>query len=220
VSQDCAVPVPKAMPFDRACLIGCGVMTGFGAATHIARVERGSAVTVIGCGAVGLSAIQGARHAGAAHIVAVDRAHDKLAMARAVGATHTLVADDTLAAAHAELTSGRGADTVIESAGNRGSLRESVELVRPGGQVVWLGKLPADEEASFRWGALMGEKRIVRSSYGGARPERDFPMLAHAYLDGTLKLDEYVTSRITLDRVNEGMQRLAAGADVRAVIEF
>jgi S-(hydroxymethyl)glutathione dehydrogenase / alcohol dehydrogenase len=220
VSQECAVPIPKAMPFDRACLIGCGVMTGFGAATHIAKVERGSTVAVIGCGAVGLSAIQGARHAGAARIVAVDRARDKLAMARAVGATHTLIADDTLIAAMADLSAGRGADTVIESAGNHGSLRTSVELVRPGGQVVWLGKLPADEDASFRWGALMGEKRIVRSSYGGANPARDFPMLAQAYLDGTLKLDEYVTSRITLDGVNEGMQRLAAGADVRAVIEF
>jgi S-(hydroxymethyl)glutathione dehydrogenase / alcohol dehydrogenase len=175
---------------------------------------------VIGCGAVGLSAIQGARHAGAARIIAVDRAKDKLAMAHAVGATHTLIADDALIASHAELSSQRGADTVIESAGNRGSLRTSVELVRPGGQVVWLGKLPADEDASFRWGALMGEKRIVRSSYGGAIPARDFPLLAQAYLDGTLKLDEYVTSRITLDGVNEGMQRLAVGADVRAVIEF
>ncbi|BAN26759.1 Zn-dependent alcohol dehydrogenase [Caballeronia insecticola] len=220
VSEDCAIPVPKAMPFDRACLVGCGVMTGFGAATNIALVEPGSTVTVIGCGAVGLSAIQGARHAGAARIIAVDRAREKLDMARALGATHALVADDTLVAAQAELTSGRGADVVIESAGNRQALRASVELARPGGQVVWLGKLPADEEASFRWGALMGEKRIVRSSYGGANPARDFPMLANAYLDGTLKLDEYVTSRITLARVNEGMQRLAVGADVRAVIEF
>ncbi len=92
--------------------------------------------------------------------------------------------------------------------------------MRPGGQVVWLGELPADDEASFRWGTLMGEKRIVRSSYGGAQPARDFPMLANLYLDGTLKLDEYVTSRLTLDRIDEGMQRLAAGADVRTVVTF
>jgi S-(hydroxymethyl)glutathione dehydrogenase / alcohol dehydrogenase len=220
VSEDCAVPIAKAMPFDRACLIGCGVMTGFGAATHIAQVEAGSTVAVIGCGAVGLSAIQGALHAGAAQVVAIDRALTKLDMARAIGATHTLFADDSLLHELGRLTHGRGADTVIESAGNRQSLRTSVEAVRPGGQVVWLGKLPAADEASFRWGALMGEKRIVRSSYGGANPARDFPMLAQAYLDGTLKLDEYVTSRITLDRINAGMQRLSTGADVRAVIEF
>lgn len=220
VSQDCAVPIPKAMPFDRACLIGCGVMTGFGAATHIAKVERGSAVAVIGCGAVGLSAIQGAKYAGASRIVAIDRARDRLDIAHAIGATHTLLADESLAASIADLTGGRGADCVIESAGNRQSLRTSVEIARPGAQVVWLGKLPADDEASFRWGALMGEKRIVRSSYGGANPAIDFPMLANAYLDGTLLLDDYITSRITLDGINEGLQRLADGTGVRAVIEF
>jgi S-(hydroxymethyl)glutathione dehydrogenase/alcohol dehydrogenase len=220
VSQECAVPIPEAMPFDRACLIGCGVMTGFGAAVQIAKVERGSTVAVIGCGAVGLSAIQGAKHAGASHIIAIDRASSKFEMARAMGATHTLAADDALVASVADLTGGRGADYVIESAGNRHSLRTSVEITRPGGQVVWLGKLPADEEAAFRWGALMGEKRIVRSSYGGANPARDFPMLANAYLDGTLRLDDYVTSRIALRDINEGMARLAAGDGVRTVIEF
>ncbi len=144
VSQDCAVPVLKQLPFDRACLIDCGVMTGFGAATNIAKVEPGSSVAVIGCGAVGLSAIQGAKHAGAVRIVAGDRAPDKLDMARAVGATHALFA------AMQDVTDKRGADVVIESAGNRNSLKTSIELVRPGGQVVWLGKLPADDEASFR----------------------------------------------------------------------
>ncbi len=138
----------------------------------------------------------------------------------ALGATHTLPAGEALAALHAELTDGRGADYVFEAAGNPAAFRASVELVRPGGQVVWLGKLPADEEMSFRWGALMGEKRIVRSSYGGAQPARDFPALAHAYLDGSLKLDEYVTSTIALADVNAGLDRLASGQDIRAVIEF
>lgn len=220
VSEDCAVRVPEALPFDRACLIGCGVMTGVGAALNVAKVERGSTVTVIGCGAVGLSAVQGARLAGAARIIAVDRSHAKLELARAVGATHTLMADENLGMAHADLTQGRGADTVLEAAGNRASLRASVEFARPGAHVVWLGKLPADEDAAFRWGSLMGEKQIVRSSYGGANPHDDFPKLANAYLDGSLKLDEYITSRIKLADINEGLQRLAAGAEIRAVIEF
>ncbi|MDR5773853.1 MULTISPECIES: Zn-dependent alcohol dehydrogenase [unclassified Caballeronia] len=220
VSEECAVKVPHEMPFDRACLIGCGVMTGVGAALNVAKVEPGSTVTVIGCGAVGLSAVQGARLAGAARIIAVDRSSDKLDLARAVGATHALSADDNLAAAHADLTQGRGADYVFEAAGNRASLRTSVELARPGAHVVWLGKLPAEEEASFRWASLMGEKQIVRSSYGGANPASDFPMLAKAYLDGSLKLDEYVTSHIALADINDGLQRLATGAELRAVIEF
>lgn len=109
---------------------------------------------------------------------------------------------------------------MIEAAGTRAAFRASVEMVRVGRQVVWLGKLPTNEELAFRWGALMGEKRIVRSSYGGADPSHDFPWLANAYLDGSLKLDEYVTSTISLEDVNVGLSRLAAGEDIRAVIEL
>ncbi|MBT1516480.1 Zn-dependent alcohol dehydrogenase [Bradyrhizobium sp. SRL28] len=220
VDQGCAVKVPREMPFNRACLIGCGVMTGVGAAMHIAKIEKGATVTVIGCGAVGLSAVQGARLAGASRVIAVDRLPGKLDLAAVVGATHTLLADDSIADLHSEVTSGRGADCVIEAAGSRAAFRASVEMVRPGGQVVWLGKLPANDELAFRWGSLMGEKRIVRSSYGGAEPSRDFPWLANAYLDGSLKLDEYVTSTIALADVNAGLARLAAGEDIRSVIEF
>jgi S-(hydroxymethyl)glutathione dehydrogenase/alcohol dehydrogenase len=220
VTEECAVPIPKEMPLDRACLIGCGVMTGVGAVLNVAKVAAGSVVSVIGCGAVGLSAVQGAKLANAARIIAVERDPHKLELARAFGATDALLADDTLADAHAELTSGRGADYVFEAAGNPAAFRASLDLVRPGGQVVWLGKLPAQQELALRWGALMGEKQIVRASYGGARPARDFPMLARAYLEGRLMLDEYVTSKITLAGVNDGLERLACGIDIRSVIEF
>lgn len=220
VNEDCAVKVPHGIPFNRACMIGCGVMTGFGAAVNIANIEKGATVTVIGCGAVGLSAVQGARLAGASRVIAIDLDRSKLDVAAVVGATHTLFADDSLAFSHAELTQGRGADYVIEAAGNMTTLRESVKLVRPGGAVVWLGKLKADDEIAFRWGSLTGEKRIIRSSYGGANPWRDFAWLANAYLDGSLKLDEYVTSTIALNDINTGLARLAAGKDIRAVIEL
>lgn len=220
VDQRCAVKVPREIPFNRACLIGCGVMTGFGAAMNIAKIEKGATVTVIGCGAVGLSAVQGARLAGASRIIAVDRRREKLDLAAVVGATHTLLADDAIGASHSKLTRGRGADCVIEAAGNSAAFRASVEILRPGGQIVWLGKLRGDEEIAFRWGSFMGEKRIIRSSYGGADPWRDFPRLANAYLDGTLKLDEYVTSTIALADVNVGLSRLGSGEDIRAVIEF
>jgi len=89
--------------------------------------------------------------------------------------------------------------------------------VRPGGEVVWLGKINVDEEVSFRWGSLMGERRIVRSSYGDARPRRDFPWLVREYLNGRLKLDELITRRIKLEEINDGFAALARGEGIRTV---
>jgi S-(hydroxymethyl)glutathione dehydrogenase / alcohol dehydrogenase len=119
-----------------------------------------------------------------------------------------------------QLTEGIGLDYVIESAGNESAFRLSVEIVRPGGQVVWLGKVSTEKMVEFRWGSFMGEKKIHRSSYGGANPLVDFPFLAQSYLDGNLKLDEYITNRIQLSDVNDGLSRLKAGKEVRSVIEF
>ncbi len=221
VTAACAIAMPADMPLDRACLIGCGVMTGVGAALNIAKLGYGESVMVIGCGAVGLSAVQGARMAGAKTIVAVDRNRERLAMARTMGATHAAAVpdEDALAVARA-VTEGRGVDCVLESAGNAPAFRLSAEACRTGGQIVWLGKTGVNEDVAFRWGALMGEKRIVRSSYGGARPNRDFPMLAKAYLDGTLNLDAYVTKRIKLEDINDGFADLKAGRGIRSVIAF
>ena len=109
------------------------------------------------------------------------------------------------------LTGGRGADHVFEAAGHEAAFRLAVEAVRPAGQVVWLGKINVDAEVSFRWGSLMGEKRIVRSSYGDAMPQRDFPWLVEQYLEGRLMLDELITRRIGLDQINDGFSDLAQG---------
>jgi len=226
-SEYCVVPaeqaivVPKELPFDRACLIGCGVMTGVGAALNIAAIEYGSVAMVIGCGAVGLSAVQGARLAGAGAIIAVDLDDVKLALAAKMGATVLVNArrEDAVAIAK-EKTGGRGADTVLESAGSPAGFALSVEAVRPGGEVIWLGKTDVAADVAFRWGALMGEKRIRRSSYGGARPARDFPLLARAYLDGKLLLDELITRHITLDEINAGFAALKAGEAIRSVVMF
>jgi S-(hydroxymethyl)glutathione dehydrogenase/alcohol dehydrogenase len=220
VTEGCAVKIPQAMPLDLACLIGCGVMTGVGAALYTAKVQPGDTLTVLGCGAVGLSALQGARMADAERIIAVDRDPARLALAMRFGATDTLLADEHLLEAHAALTLDRGADAVIEAAGNGQAFRTSLELVRPGGRLVWLGKLPPQQDVALRWGSLMGEKHIVRSSYGGARPQRDFPMLAHAYLEGRLLLDEYVTRRITLADINAGVDGLRSGHDLRALVQL
>ena len=221
VPAQSAVRVPRAIPFDRACLIGCGVMTGVGAATRVARLAYGASALVIGCGAVGLSAVQGARLAGAGRIIALDLDRRKLELARRLGATDTIDAGsgDPLPRIH-DLTAGRGADCVFEAAGHPRAFRLSVEAARPGGQIVWLGKVNVEDDVAFRWGALMGEKRIQRSSYGGARPQRDFPLLAQAYLDGTLKLDELISRRLSLAEINDGFAALKRGDVVRAVVTF
>lgn len=219
VPAQSAVRVPDTMPFDRAALIGCGVMTGVGAATRIAQLRWGDVAMVIGCGAVGLSAVQGCVLAGSGTIIAVDPNPARRQLAQAIGATHAC--DPTEAADLARsMTDGRGADVVLEAAGAPAGFRLSVEAVRPGGQVVWLGKVAVNDDVAFRWGSLMQEKRITRSSYGGAKPQTDFPVLVRAYLDGKLKLDEMISARIPLEQINEGFAALKRGETVRSVVMF
>jgi len=221
VSDQQAIAVPKEIPFDRACLIGCGVMTGAGAALNLGAIAHGDTVMVIGCGAVGLAAVQGARLAGAGAIIAVDIDPAKLVLAAAMGATMGVDASkDDAAAAGKRETGGRGVDVVIEAAGSASAFRVTAEAVRPGGQIIWLGKIDVNKDVSFRWGALMQEKRIRRVSYGNARPRRDFPLLARAYLDGELMLDQLISRRITLDEVNDGFAALKRGETIRSVIVF
>lgn len=221
VADQQAVPVPKALPFDQACLIGCAVMTGVGAALNVAHIGPGDTALVIGCGAVGLAAIQGARLAGAENILAADLDDAKLALARTMGATHAVNArTGDVAEAARTLTDGRGADVVLESAGGPSAFRATVEAVRPGGEVIWLGKIDVTKDVAFRWGALMGEKRIRRSSYGGARPHRDFPFLARAALSGKLDLEGLISRRIALEEINEGFAALKRGETIRSVVVF
>ncbi len=216
-----AIPVPREMPFAEASLIGCGVMTGVGAALNVARMKVGESAVVIGCGGVGFNAVQGARLARAHPIIAVDINPMKLEQARLFGATHVIDARDEGAAAEIRaITGGRGADVAIEAGGNEACFRLAFEAVRPGGQVVLLGKVNVDREVSFRWGTLMGEKRMIRSSYGNTRPREDFPMLARLFLEGELNLSALVSDRIPLSEINRGFERLEAGEVIRSVVEF
>jgi S-(hydroxymethyl)glutathione dehydrogenase / alcohol dehydrogenase len=221
VSESGAIPISKDMPFAQAAIIGCGVMTGVGAAVRKAKVTPGATVLVIGCGAVGLNAIQGARIAGAGRIIAADIAATRRDRAIEFGATD-VVDPSTPAALESirNMTQGRGADFTFEAAGHRDAFRLSVEATRPAGDLVWLGKVNVNDDVAFRWGSLMGEKRIVRSSYGDALPKRDFPWLVDLYLDGKLKLDELITARIPLEDINDGFDALARGEGIRTVVEF
>jgi S-(hydroxymethyl)glutathione dehydrogenase/alcohol dehydrogenase len=221
VQDQQAIAVAKDIPADRACLIGCGVMTGVGAAFNVAQIGRADAIMVVGCGAVGLSAVQGARLAGAKTIIAVDIDDAKINLAGKMGATFGINSrnQDVVAISRKE-TAGRGVDCVIEAAGSAPAFQLTLEVVRPGGEVVWLGKIDVEKDVAFRWGSLMQEKRIRRSSYGNARPARDFPMLVRSYLNGDLMLDELITQRIGLDAINEGFSALRQGKSIRSVIVF
>jgi S-(hydroxymethyl)glutathione dehydrogenase/alcohol dehydrogenase len=220
VPESGAVAVPKEIPFDRACLIGCGVMTGVGAVCRLAKVAPGSHVVVIGCGAVGLNAIQAAVLMQAATVIAIDRDPAKRALAERFGATHALASDEHTIEAVKALTHGRGSDYVFEAAGAEATLQLGLEVTRPGGHLVILGKTDVQKKVSLRFGSLMGEKRIVRSSYGGARPRRDFPWLARLYLEGKLDLDALITARLPLARINDGFDAMRRGEGVRTVVVF
>jgi S-(hydroxymethyl)glutathione dehydrogenase/alcohol dehydrogenase len=220
VPESGAIPVSKDIPFDCACIIGCGVITGAGAVARIAEVQPGANVLVLGCGAVGLNVVQAARLAGAQTIIAVDRQQERLDLAHRFGADVMLKADDdasTILKARAA-THGRGADFVFEAVGNESAFGLAAELVRPGGELIFLGKVQAGRQVSFRWGSLMGEKRITRSSYGGARPRRDFPWLVQSFLKGKIDLESLITRRISLDQINAGFDDMRAGKGIRTVV--
>lgn len=221
VHASAAIKIPAALPFDQACLIGCAVMTGIGSVVRLARVEPGSAIAVVGAGPVGLSAVQGGVLAGAAVIVAVDSDPGKLHHAAEFGATHVVDARSPNAIAQVQsLTEGRGADYVFEAAGATAAMQLGLELLRPGGSMVILGKTREDEQLSFRFGSLMKEKHITRSSYGGARPARDFPWIAQLALDGRLRIDKLITRRLALCDVNDGIDLMRERRGLRTVVEF
>jgi Zn-dependent alcohol dehydrogenase len=217
-----AVRVPAAMPLDRACLLACGVATGYGAVITTAGVTAGESVAVIGAGGVGLNCIQAAALAGAEAIVAVDLAPGRRASASAFGATHVVdpAAEDARQVVHA-LTEGRGADCVLVAAGATAAVDAGMRLVRRGGAVVIAGMPPSGATVSFEPAALAHDGiRILGSKLGSTRPATDIPLLARLYLDGRLRLDELISSRSPLAAINDALGSAARDEALRAVITF
>ena len=221
VPESGAVPVRSDMPLDRACLIGCSVMTGVGAVTNTARAEPGSNVVVIGCGGVGLNAVQGAVLAGADRIVAVDLLDSKLEYARQFGATDLVNAGNGDAVARVLEMTGGGVDYAFEAIGNARTIEQAYEMCRPGGTAVVVGM--AAETAEFKVNALSlprTERAIVGSWYGSARPWVDLPKLVDLYMRGKLKIDEMISRTYRLDEINTAYDALVAGEVARSVIVF
>ena len=195
------------MPLDKAALVGCAVMTGVGAVINTARIEPGASVLVIGCGGVGLNVVQGAVLAGAERIIAVDTLQNKLAYAREFGATDTLVASEgDVPERVIEMTSG-GVDYAFEAIGNPHCIRQCYEALALGGTAVVVGM--AAESAEVNFNALSmprGERAIVGSWYGSARPWVDFPKLVNHYMSGRLQIDSMITRTWRLEEINEAYE--------------
>jgi Zn-dependent alcohol dehydrogenase len=223
VDQSQVVPVPGNMPLDRAALLACGVITGLGAVVNTAQVESGSSVVVIGTGGVGLNAVQGAVLVGAHPIIAIDQLNNKLEAARAFGATHLINAARQNKAAEAvkALTWGRGADYVFVTVASASAVTQAVSLTRRRGTVILVGLPAADVTASFPINALVrGEQRIMGSFMGSTRLSVGVPRLINQYQSGRLKLDELITARYPLERINDALHNAEKGLALRNVIVF
>ena len=217
-----AVTIPAQVADEAACLISCGVMTGFGAAINTAKVQVGDAVAVIGCGGVGLNCVQGAALAGALPLVAIDPSDDKLGRALSFGATDAIdAADEDVAAAALALTDGRGFDAVFTAVGNARAMEQALPLLARDGALVAVGMPPADDRVSLDATSLSHfGQRILGCKMGDARLRVDVPKLFRLYRSGRLRLDELIASRRPLEEINEAIALARRSHDLRHVIVF
>ncbi|WP_256354644.1 zinc-binding dehydrogenase [Variovorax sp. dw_308] len=220
--ENSVVKIEPGAPLDRCALIGCGVMTGWGAVCNTAKVEAGSVCVVFGAGGVGLSAIQGCVAAGATMIVAVDMLANKLEMARTFGATHVVDASKSanLVKDLRKLTDG-GADYAFECVGHGDIVAQAYATVRKGGTAIVVGVARPDNTTTIRTASLAFEEKTLKGSYyGSTRPRHDFPRLVSLYQAGKLKLDELITQRYSIDQAPQAFDDLAQGRNARGVIIF
>jgi S-(hydroxymethyl)glutathione dehydrogenase/alcohol dehydrogenase len=212
--------MPEGMPPASAALMGCGVLTGTGAVLNAAKVEPGSTVAVVGCGGVGLNAVQGARIAGATRIVAVDTSAAKLDMARKFGATDAVLAGPEAVGEVLEMTRG-GVDYAFEVVGSAATAQDALGMVRTGGTLVLVGVARHDANLAVPITSfIMTEKKVIGTLMGSAPFQTFLPKLAAHYLNGNLLLDELVSQQIPLEAINEGYAQMAEGKVARSVVTF
>lgn len=220
VHEKAVVKVTKELPLDRAALIGCAVTTGVGAAQNTAKIGPGDVVAVVGCGGIGLNAIQGARLAGAERVIAVDRLADKLELARTFGATDTVDASQCESVPEILEMTGGGVDHAIEAVGLKQTAEDCFNMLASGGTATVIGMIPIGTTVEVQGVALLAEKKLQGSTMGSNRFRIDMPTYANLYLQGRLKLDELVSRTLTLDEINDGFEALRKGEVARSVIAF
>jgi S-(hydroxymethyl)glutathione dehydrogenase/alcohol dehydrogenase len=219
--ENSVVKIDADLPLDRAALVGCGVLTGVGAALRTSGLQAGQTVAVFGCGGVGLSIVQGARIGGARQIIGVDVFASKLEMAKRVGATHVVDSskDDPVKAIRA-LTGGAGVDHALEAVGNATLVRQAIESLAIRGTATIVGVLPPDAMIEFPWMAIRPECKVQTSRMGSNRFRLDIPLYLDFYRQGRLLLDEMVSRRGRLEDVNEAFRAMRAGEVARSVLTF
>jgi S-(hydroxymethyl)glutathione dehydrogenase/alcohol dehydrogenase len=216
VPANTAIAVDESLPLDQVALLGCAVMTGVGAMLNTARVRAGQSVAVIGCGGVGLSAIQGARIAGASRIVAIDVVDTKLDLARELGAT-----DAVNARATDPLERIEAADVVAECLGHADTIELAVSLTAPGGTAVLVGMAPPEARPGIpALDMTYGERTVTGCWYGSCVPPRDFPLLVDLVRSGALRVDAMIGRTFALEDINDALALFERGEERRSVIAF
>ena len=221
IHENGLVKIRKDMPLDKAALIGCGVLTGVGAALNRARIAPGSTVVVFGCGGIGTSVVQGARIAGALRIIAVDINSARLETARDLGATDLIDASriNDVVAMVPKISDG-GVDYAFEAAGSAELAGQAFECLRDGGQTIMLGVAPPGARVSVPAAALRREKILTGSSMGSNHFKIDMPQFIEFYFQGRLKLDELISRHIRLDDINDAFELMRKGDGMRSVIKY
>jgi Zn-dependent alcohol dehydrogenase len=214
------VKIPDDIPFDIAAVVGCGVLTGVGAAIHTANIKPGESVAMVGCGGVGINVIQGARLAGADPIIAIDTMASKLEMARSFGATHTIDGSQQDAPSQVlMLTEGRGVDAAFEVVGNAMLQKQMYDVTRRGGRCVFVGVAPLADQVSLPAALLtLQEKFVCGCYYGSCDPKRDIPRFLRLHQAGKLDLQGLVTQTLPLEDVNRAFEDMEAGKVIRTVL--
>jgi S-(hydroxymethyl)glutathione dehydrogenase/alcohol dehydrogenase len=214
------VKIDSDVPWAIASLLGCGVMTGVGAALNAAKVQPGSSVVVLGCGGIGASIIQGARICGAAEIVAVDPVESKREAMKALGASHA-VSFEELESLKADLTGGEGFDYAFEAVGRPATIRATYDLARRGGTACIVGAGGLTDKVEFNAMELFAtDKKLVGTLYGSGDVRRDFPLLLRLWRTGRLDLDAMVTQKLRLEDINQALRDMVGGSVIRTVIEM
>jgi S-(hydroxymethyl)glutathione dehydrogenase/alcohol dehydrogenase len=220
VHENTLVKIRDDMPLDRAALIGCAVTTGLGAVFNTAKAPPGSSVAVIGCGGVGLNAVQGAAIAGAGRIIAIDTMPWKLELASQFGATDLVdVTDGDPVAQVLDLTDG-GVEYSFEAIGLKITAEQSFAMLRKGGTATIIGMIPEGQKIELPGSEFLDEKKIQGSNMGSNRFRVDMPRYVDLYMSGRLKLDELVSARIGLEEINQGFEAMRRGEVARSVIAF
>jgi len=218
-----AVKIPDDVDMKIAALIGCGVLTGVGAAMNTADIKKGDTVAVIGCGGVGLNVIQGARIKGAGEIIAIDMNETKLQMAKEFGATATINASQGDPVSQVmNMTGERGADVAFEVIGLGPTIDQAISMTRRGGQAILVGVPRMDVMINIPAfvGVILAEKTIKGCWYGSSNVQQDVPKLIDLYKKGELKLDELISREISLDEVNDAFAAMKTGEVARSVIVY